>query len=430
MTSFIDHKRPKVFCPGCMHTIVLKTLDKVFQELTLQAHEIVIVTDIGCCGLFDTFFKTHALHGLHGRALTYAAGLKLAKPDLHVVAIMGDGGVGIGAAHLIAACRRNLDITLLVLNNFNFGMTGGQYSVTTPDNASVNSGFLNEVEKPLDIGSLAKAAGAPYVTRITSYAKQLSIFLKDALTFHGFSLVDIWGVCPGRYQKQNKLTPLKLQEDLKKLPVLKGPVNENLRPEFADLYAAKAKTMPSFAMPRKIEQIFKPVSTNRQEVLILGAAGQRIQTAGEVLAMAGMSAGLHVSQKNEHNITVMRGPSISEVILSYHPIDFTGIIQPTHVIALAAEGINQRLNLIENLPAEALIIKPAALEVPVSKAKTITFDPDALGIKKADWAIFCLAKLARLNQVIREKMLFAALNYRFEKPFVTTVYEIVKKTIP
>ena len=109
----------------------------------LKESQIVMVSDIGCSGLFDTFFNTHALHGLHGSALTYAAGLKLARPNLHVVVTMGDGGLGIGGAHLLSACRRNLDITLLVLNNFNFGMTGGQFSATTPPEATVGSGCLS-----------------------------------------------------------------------------------------------------------------------------------------------------------------------------------------------------------------------------------------------------------------------------------------------
>lgn len=97
-------------------------LDECFQNMDLGGDQIALVSDIGCSGLFDTYFHTHAFHGLHGRALTYATGLKLARPELNVVVIMGDGGLGIGGSHLISACRRNLDLTLLILNNFNFGM--------------------------------------------------------------------------------------------------------------------------------------------------------------------------------------------------------------------------------------------------------------------------------------------------------------------
>ena len=125
------------------------------MPMGLTGDQIAIVSDIGCSGLFDTFFNTHAFHGLHGRALTYAAGIKMAQPEVHVIVTMGDGGQGIGGAHLLAASRRNLNLTLLVLNNFNFGMTGGQFSVTTPTNAMVGSGFLNQMERPLDICQVA-----------------------------------------------------------------------------------------------------------------------------------------------------------------------------------------------------------------------------------------------------------------------------------
>ncbi|HCY84056.1 MAG TPA: 2-oxoglutarate synthase, partial [Desulfobacteraceae bacterium] len=128
MTSFLNKNRPPVFCPGCTHDRITKGLDKTMVDLGFRADNTVIVTDIGCSGLFDTFFNVHALHGVHGRALTYAAGLKLADPSLNVIVTMGDGGLGIGGAHVLAACRKNLDLTLIILNNFNFGMTGGQYS--------------------------------------------------------------------------------------------------------------------------------------------------------------------------------------------------------------------------------------------------------------------------------------------------------------
>ena len=132
MASLINQNRPPVFCPGCSHDRVVRALDNAFQNMGLRGDQVVMISDIGCSGLIDTFFNTHALHGLHGRALTYAAGIKLAHPDLNVVVTMGDGGLGIGGAHFLEACRRNLNLTLLILNNFNFGMTGGQFSATTP----------------------------------------------------------------------------------------------------------------------------------------------------------------------------------------------------------------------------------------------------------------------------------------------------------
>ncbi|MFW6054458.1 MAG: thiamine pyrophosphate-dependent enzyme, partial [Thermodesulfobacteriota bacterium] len=202
MASLLNTSRPPVFCPGCAHERVVRSLDRAFVDMELPGQDIAIVSDIGCSGLFDTFFKTHALHGLHGRALTYATGLKLARPELTVVVTMGDGGLGIGGAHVLSACRRNLDLTLLVLNNFNYGMTGGQCSTTTPTEAVVGSGFLNRLEKPMEICEVAGAAGAPFVRRLSAYQKDLAELIQEAVRFQGFSLLDIRGLCPGRYTKR------------------------------------------------------------------------------------------------------------------------------------------------------------------------------------------------------------------------------------
>jgi pyruvate/2-oxoacid:ferredoxin oxidoreductase beta subunit len=111
---------------------VLHALNQALTEMGYDGEDVAIVTGIGCSGLFDTFFNTNAFHGLHGRALTYATGIKMARPHLKVIVTMGDGGLGIGGAHVLSTCRRNIDLTLLVLNNFNYGMTGGQCSSTTP----------------------------------------------------------------------------------------------------------------------------------------------------------------------------------------------------------------------------------------------------------------------------------------------------------
>ena len=102
MSSLINTSRPPVFCPGCSHERIVHSLDKALERMGLNGNQVVIVSDIGCSGLFDTFFNTHAFHGLHGRALTYAMGLKMARPDLKVIVTMGDGGLGIGGAHVLS----------------------------------------------------------------------------------------------------------------------------------------------------------------------------------------------------------------------------------------------------------------------------------------------------------------------------------------
>lgn len=427
MDSFLNKNRPPAFCPGCSHDTVLRGLDKAFQNMSLAGNQIVMVSDIGCSGLFDTFFNTHAMHGLHGRALTYAAGIKLARPELHVVVTMGDGGLGIGGAHLLAACRRNLDITLLILNNFNFGMTGGQSSVTTPTDASVGSGFLNRLEKPMDAGRVLAAAGAAFVTRASAYQKDLPQLLEEAIRYKGFSAVDLWGVCPGRYLRRNKLTPKLIAEALSAISPMTGPIAENERPEYGESYRAVADDLPPVRPPAEIPVRFSPPAAERQEVVLLGAAGQRILTAGEILCIAGLTAGMNTTQKNDYGITVMTGPSISELILSPEEIDYTGIDKPGVVVALAAEGVTRRREVFGQLDSKSLVVKAPGVEIPETRAQVLPADFKTLGVKKSDWAVAALAFLAKRNKVLSRDMLEAALELRFKPKVAEAVKEQINK---
>jgi 2-oxoglutarate ferredoxin oxidoreductase subunit beta len=413
MNSLLNAERPPVFCPGCAHERISHTLDQAFQKMRLAGHQIVIVSDIGCSGLFDTFFHTHAMHGLHGRALTYAAGLKMARPELNVVVTMGDGGQGIGGAHLLAACRRNINLTLLVLNNFNFGMTGGQFSATTPPEAQLGSGFLAALERPLDICAVARSAGAPYVHRCSGYDKHLARKIQHAIEYEGFAVMDIWGICPGRYTKKNRLTPKMIDEALAKLPPLEGVMAENVRPEYGHHYRRMAADQNEIPAPAVIKKQYEAPQAGRQEVILLGSAGQRVITAGELLCIAGLTAGLKATQKNEYNITVLRGPSISELILSPEDIDFTGIDNPSVMVALDQEGVDRRRNLFERLTKDALIIQTGGVSLPATRARIHNVDFTNQGIKRVDRALASLAVLAKLNRIISTEMLKSALKLRF-----------------
>ena len=413
MSSLLNRERPPVFCPGCSHDLVVRALDKALVAMGKQGTEVAIVTDIGCSGLFDTFFNSHAMHGLHGRALTYATGLKMARPELTVITIMGDGGMGIGGAHFLSSCRRNLDITLLVLNNFNYGMTGGQCSVTTSPVASTASGFLNELEPSLDICKVASAAGSPWVDRAMATEKKLPEQIRDAVQYQGFSLVDIWGVCPGRYSKRNRVTLKGLEEEMTALPPVSGVVQENERDEYADLYRRKSSRLSLPPGPVDIEPVYSSAFTGQKDILLLGAAGQRVNTAGELLCLAAMSAGLHVSQKNDYPITVLRGHSISEVVLSSSPVLYTGAGHPDVVFALAREGVTRRRSVFEKLKPENLVIRGKGVEVPEHEGKTITIDFKKLRIPSMHWALISLAVLAEEKSLITEKMLRAGLAFRF-----------------
>lgn len=429
MTSLLNPHRPPVFCPGCAHEQSLHALDRAFEELALQPNDIVMVSDIGCSGLFDTFFDTHAFHGLHGRALTYAAGIKLAHPRLKVVVTMGDGGIGIGGAHFLAACRRNLDLTLLVLNNFNFGMTGGQFSCTTPPEATVASGFLNALEKPVDICNVAAAAGAPFVVRCSVYQRDLTRLLAEAISFEGFSVVDIWGVCTGHYSRRNRLTPQEIENGISRPPAFAGPVPANLRPEYGLRYREQGIRLDRDTGGwQGIEAKFEPCAGERREIVLLGAAGDRINSAGSLLAHAAMLAGMQVTQKNDYDITVMRGPSVSELIISPEPIEYSAVEKPDFIVALAPEGIARKRELFAKITSGGRVLLTKGLTIPETAGRVIEIDFKRRGIRRTERALAALSLLAGGGDPITFEMLESGLRQTLKGKALEAGLDLLKRT--
>jgi 2-oxoglutarate/2-oxoacid ferredoxin oxidoreductase subunit beta len=425
MDSLLNSSRPPAFCPGCSYERVVRALDRAFSSMRLGGNQIVLVTDIGCSGLLDVFFKTHAFHGLHGRSLTYAAGLKMARPDLHVIVIMGDGGLGIGGAHFLSACRRNLDLTLLVLNNFNYGMTGGQYSATTPTDAVSASGFLNRLDAPMDICRLADAAGAPFANRTSALTANLDKQIEAAIRFPGFAVMDIQGICTGRYTRKNTLTPSMIKEWISKAPVYDGPLARNQRKEYGKHYREYAEKQKKINAPMKISPVSVASVRQRTAILLLGRSGQRIATAGEILALAGIAGGLSASQKISHDITVLRGSSISEVILRSQPIGYTGIEQPDVVLALGREGVQRKCALFANVPPDTIILKAQEVDIPACKAEIQSIDFRKYGLKEQDWTLAALGLLAAEKNIVNNFLLKEAIKKRFKGAMQDNALKIV-----
>lgn len=429
MNSFLNMNRPPVYCPGCTHENITKALDRAMVHLRLPAEKTVMVTDIGCSGLFDTFFNVHALHGIHGRALTYATGLKLADPKLHVIVTMGDGGLGIGGAHVLSACRRNLDITLIILNNFNFGMTGGQYSATTPSDALVGSDFLNQAEIPIDICGIAESAGASFVTRCSGLDEAAADKIAEAIGHKGFSVIETLGMCTGRYTKKNHLSPKILKRIAEEAPAQNGLVEKNQRPEYGARYRSLAAEKTEFPEAVTFEKVVAPPESKKQQVAILGSAGMRIVTAGDIVCYAGLMAGMNVSMKNDYNITVLRGQSVSEILMSSEKIGYTGIEVPTIVLALSEEGVLRRKKIFQNLDPDTFVVKEKSVQIPETKAEVFEIDFSQFKIPKQDWALASLAVIAKNNKAINYEMLKGALQQRFKGKMYLRSMEIVGKIL-
>jgi len=202
-----DKKFPHVWCPGCGLGVLLGSLVRTLVNSGLDKNRVVLVSGIGCSGRLPVYVDVGSVHTTHGRALTFATGIKLANPDLTVITVMGDGdATAIGGNHLIHAARRNLDLNAIIVNNLNYGMTGGQYSPTTPMGAKATTARYGHIEPSFDISALTATAGAAFVARSTVYhVTQLDKMLSLMLQRRGFSLVEVLSPCHTNFGRQNKL---------------------------------------------------------------------------------------------------------------------------------------------------------------------------------------------------------------------------------
>jgi 2-oxoglutarate/2-oxoacid ferredoxin oxidoreductase subunit beta len=349
------NSRPYAFCPGCSHHMVLDALDRAMVRLQWDPTDVVIVTDIGCVGLSDQYFATSAFHGLHGRSLTYATGIKLARPDLHVINLIGDGGCGIGCAHLVSAARRNIGVTTLVCNNLNFGMTGGEHSVTTPPQQKTTTTPWGNTEFPLDIAQTVAANGATFVWRGTAFEPDLDQQIEAALMHDGFALLDIWELCVAYYAAANKMTPRGLVAMMETLGFERG--NLACRPPRVEGAKALREAWASWrdaaavAPPPSLDPVFTTALDHPLSVMIAGAAGGHVRTAGRLVGLAATFSGLWTAQRDDYPVTVRAGHSISEVTIAPEDLPYVGGARPNLLFVLAEEGYKKVSDLLGQMTA-------------------------------------------------------------------------------
>jgi len=224
MSVIHDYLRPKkkfphVWCAGCGHGTILASIIRAIHSLGLDRNKVILVSGIGCSSRAPVYEDFHTLHTTHGRALAFAPGVKMSKPELTVIVITGDGdAVAIGGNHFIHSCRRNIDITTIVFNNSIYGMTGGQVSPTTPEGDRATTAPYGKVGEAFDVCQLAGGAGATFVARGTAVnPSQLEKLLVRGIGHKGFSVIEAISQCPIIYGRLNKkggpVEMLKWQKD-------------------------------------------------------------------------------------------------------------------------------------------------------------------------------------------------------------------------
>jgi 2-oxoglutarate ferredoxin oxidoreductase subunit beta len=197
---------PHLWCPGCGHGIVLNGLLRAVEKLGMSKNEIVMVSGIGCSARISGYVDFHTLHTIHGRALAFATGVKMSRPELNLIVPMGDGdALAIGGNHFIHAARRNIDITAIVMNNRIYGMTGGQYSPLSGQEIIATTAPYASIDPSFDVVELSRAAGATFIARTTTYhVKQIDDFIRQAILHEGFAVVEILTQCPTHFGRKNK----------------------------------------------------------------------------------------------------------------------------------------------------------------------------------------------------------------------------------
>jgi 2-oxoglutarate ferredoxin oxidoreductase subunit beta len=258
LSYFRQERLPHIWCPGCGHGTVTGALVRAIDRLGLDKNKVVLVSGIGCSSRAVGYLDFDTLHTAHGRALAFATGIKLSRPDLKVIVMTGDGDcTAIGGNHFIHAARRNIGITTIVMNNQIYGMTSGQYSPMTPKGMLGTTAPYGNVERSFDLCNLAKAAGATFVARGTAFHVPLLIdLIEKALRNDGFSVVEAITQCPTYLGRKNKLGgPSEMLEWIKdgvvnakaaavmppekvKGKLLIGELHDAPEPEFAREYVA------------------------------------------------------------------------------------------------------------------------------------------------------------------------------------------------
>jgi 2-oxoglutarate/2-oxoacid ferredoxin oxidoreductase subunit beta len=198
---------PSLWCAGCGIGTVVGAMLRAIDSLKIPQEDVVIATGIGCSGWIYNYLRFDGYHGTHGRALPAATGIKAANPKLNVIVPMGDGDcAAIGANHLVQAARRNIDLTAIVVNNEIYGMTGGQYSPTTPFSSYATTAPYGHTERPFDLCGVAMASGATYVARGTTFhARQLAGLIAKGISHKGFSFIEVISQCPTQFGRRNKM---------------------------------------------------------------------------------------------------------------------------------------------------------------------------------------------------------------------------------
>ncbi len=383
------------FCKGCTHTNIAESTDRALEKLGLSPLDVILVSDIGCHGIIDRSLHTHTVHGLHGRSVALATGISTAieNSGQKVIVFIGDGGVSIGMQHFVHAAHKNYDMTVVVHNNFLYGMTGGQPSELTPQGFRTPTLPEGAENPPEDICEIVTSAGGNHVRRVMGIG-DISDELATAISRPGFSLVEVLEICPSYGMKANP------GMKLAKLVEASGLDVKLFADDQKPVYSQRPREgLPSlFDNDAVIDRSFNCDITRPLRIMIAGSAGEGVQTAANLLAMSAISAGLHVTKKGSYPVTVGIGFSSSEIIISPRPIMFTGSTTPDIIVITSEDGLGFALPYVNRMK-NGLVVADASLDLPENGSRIVRKDLRG-PVKARDVSLFSVMTLLQEEQLL------------------------------
>jgi len=344
-TSFLIDACVMPFCKGCGHTHVVRQLDDALCKLDLHPNDVCLVSDIGCIGLVDALFRSpHTVHTTHGRSTAFATGIELAdsilnESRLKIVVLIGDGGAMIGLLHLVNAALLNVDVTVLLCNNFLFGMTGGQNSAFSPLDFITPTTPRGNMIPPLDMCRVLMDAHAGFVARKLATDRDLSDTIATAIAHPGFALVEIVELCTEYGVKYNNLSGARLKEIVESGGQQFGVLRDTCeRDEFGKSYGAKFPGQTTEARNEFLTVKHDTTLDHEMGIVLAGTAGERVQSAAAIFCEVAVEAGLYCTLKTDNPVTQGTGFSFAEIKLSPREINYTGIESPDVIIAVSNNG--------------------------------------------------------------------------------------------
>jgi 2-oxoglutarate ferredoxin oxidoreductase subunit beta len=454
---------PFIFCSGCTIGTIIQTVAYVLEKEGYKRKEIVVVSGIGCSGRASGYFRTGTFHSTHGRALTVATGIKVANPKLKVVVLSGDGDLSsIGGNHLIHAARRNIDITVVEMNNYIYGMTGGQAAPTTPPHAFSQTTPHGNIDPQWNLIPLVAYSGATFLARWTSFhIHRTRETLTKALKHKGFSFVEIVFPCPTEFGHLNRLeTPVEMMKkmlDVCEVSVEKGPweaeidwtkrivLGEFLAEEKAE-YTQQLADLRKRIMQKEKDKIaetkketeeeieeesspfellsFGHPTTKEQsitEMIVAGSGGQGIISFARLLTKATFdSEGRYCTQSQNYGPEARGGLTFSQILIADEPVPFPQVTEPDILVLLSKRGLDRFLKLIPEV--KTVFYDPESITIDHSIAPETTFysvEATRIAIEVIEARqvanIIMLGALTSITEVVGEKAMKETIAARWPR---------------